>query len=130
MSTAVTDYGAIETALTSAGYSRLEDGKPLELAPTSKVHKSYTMEAGEPDIVQMTGSSEISSRLIILRASYKIDPTNTYEKNLDTFETLYGTIKALAGYMNKEVLNFGYAEGESGRCCIGEFEFYYGVRTC
>ena len=127
---AVADFTTIETALTNASYSRLEDGKPLEEAPTSKVHKSYTMEVGEPDIQLVTNNTEISSRLILLRVSYKVEGTNTYEKNVDTFETLYDTIKALSGYMNMVGLDIGYADTEAGRTMIGEFQFYYGVRTC
>ena len=80
--TLVTDAATIKAALTGAGYTELAGGLELEQAPSSQVHKVYTFRVGEPDIHSMTSGASISSRLIQLRVSYKIDNTNTFEKKL------------------------------------------------
>ena len=128
MSTLATDAAAIKAAMT--GYTELKGGLKLEQAPSSNVHKVYTFRVGEPDIRVITSNTEISSRLIRLRVSYRIDASNSFESNYDLFETLYNTIKALAGFVNMARFEYDYAEDETGRTTIGEFDFYYGIRTC
>ena len=132
MSTAVADKASIEAALTGLGYKEIENDLPGEQRPTTRRHKTYTFQYGEPDSRSVAQGTKATSRLYVLTFYFKKDKNNTHASNQDLLEQVVETIKGLDSYANIE--NFPYVQKDTDTDPtyndFAEFQFYFGFRTC
>ena len=96
----VANSAVIVSAMTTLGYTRVEESLTVGETSGAKNHKHYTMTLGVPDTTYMTNNKQVQTDHVIIEIAYRQKTNADYDANYDMDFTLdISTILGVNIYM-------------------------------